>query len=622
MRINKYTIKKGLVCLREDGITQFCIRLREKLGASKISYRKWYRRHAITHSEWEKQRQESDSWEKRPLISICVPLYQTPENYFCQMIDSVIGQSYTNWQLCLADGSKDAALMEVIRQRYPGEKRIVYRHLEENGGISGNTNQAMEMAEGEWLAFLDHDDILAPDALYEVVAAMGLVKAQASKVRIRPAQKEIEIVYTDEDKISEDLKEHFAPHFKSDYNADLLYTNNYISHFFVVNRRIRQTVGDLNPAYDGAQDYDFILRCTDAAKGIAHVPRVLYHWRTSPQSTAENPDSKGYALSAGQRVLTDFLQSKNVKAEVLPTKYFGYYRVKYPVIANERISIIIPNKDGKELLEQCIRSVEESTYPDYEVIVVENNSTSKEIFSYYEELTGQPYTGERPMEGRLPNGNRVCVVTWEGTFNYSAINNYGVSHATGSYLVLLNNDIKIITRDWLEEMLGHCQQEKTAVVGCKLFYPDDTIQHAGIGVGLGGIANNMFLGMDKRYHGYQHRANLQMDYSAVTAACMMVKKRVFEEVGGLTEELAVAYNDVDLCLKIGRAGYRIVYTPYAQAYHYESKTRGKEDTPEKQQRLQEESAYMLQNWSEIFKYGDPYYNPNFSKNSMDCTLRS
>jgi GT2 family glycosyltransferase len=253
--------------------------------------------------------------------------------------------------------------------------------------------------------------------------------------------------------------------------------------------------------------------------------------------------------------------------------------------------------------------------------VVENNSTSKEIFSYYEELTGLPYTGERPMEGKLPNGNRICVVTWDGEFNYSAINNYGVSLATGSYLVLLNNDIKIITRDWLEELLGHCQQKEVAVAGCKLFYPDGTIQHAGIGVGLGGIANNMFTGMDGRYHGYQHRANLQMDYSAVTAACMMVKKRIFEEVGGLTEELAVAYNDVDLCLKVQRAGYRVVYTPYAQAYHYESKTRGKEDSPEKQKRLQKESAYMLQNWGEILKYGDPYYNPNFSKNSMDCTLR-
>ena len=620
MRINKYMIQKGLLCLKEYGIKELYIRATEKLRSQKIPYDKWYQKRKLNSAEREAQRADSKTWGNRPLVSICVPLYNTPEKYLFEMIDSVINQTYTNWQLCLADGSPGETLGEVIKAHYPSEERIVYKHLTENLGIAGNTNEAFALAEGSWIGLLDHDDILAPEALYESLAATGVNEAAASLVKHRKITGEIEAVYSDEDKISEDLKEHFDPHFKPDYNIDLLCTNNYITHFFLVKREIVERVGGFKSRYDGAQDFDFIFRCTDAAKGVAHVPRVLYHWRTSAGSTAENPSSKMYAYEAGKLAIEDHLKAKGIRGEVSYTKNLGFYRVKYEVEKQELISILIPNKDQVKLLQNCLASIEKSTYRNYEIIIVENNSEQEETFAYYETLTGQPYRKDEKQEGTLPNGNRICVVTRNEGFNYAAINNFGATYANGKYLLLLNNDIEILTEDWMEELLGHCQREDVAAVGCKLLYPDGTIQHAGVGIGLGGIANSMFVGMDSKFHGYMHRANLQMDYSAVTAACMMVKRQIFDEVGGFTEELAVAYNDVDLCLKMGQLGYHIVYTPYACAYHYESKTRGKEDSPEKQARLKRESDYMLQKWSEIFEYGDPYYNPNFSKKRMDYTL--
>lgn len=606
--------------MKEYGFRELYIRAVEKLRSQKISYDKWYQKHAITEEQQKAQREDAKTWEKCPLVSICVPLYNTPEAYLREMIDSVVNQTYPNWQLCLADGSQDEHLYDVIKQTYATEERICYRHLDENLGIAENTNKAFEMATGEWISLLDHDDILPPEALYETLVAAGVAEGKASLVKHKPVLGVIEAVYSDEDKISEDLTEHFDPHFKPDYNIDLLRTNNYITHLFTVKREIVECVGGFESKYNGAQDFDFIFRCTDKAKGVAHVPRVLYHWRTSAGSTAENPASKMYAYEAGKLAIEDHLKAKGLEGEVSFTRNLGFYRVKYKVKDQELISIIIPNKDQAAMLEKCIASVEKSSYTHYEVIVVENNSTEKETFSYYEKLAGQAYNPDVPMEGEMSNGNRICIVTWKDFFNYSAINNFGAEYAKGKYLLLLNNDIEILTEDWMEEMLGHCQREDVGAVGCKLLYPDGTIQHAGVGIGLGGIANSMFVGMDSKFHGYMHRANLQMNYSAVTAACMLVKKSVFDKVHGLEEELTVAYNDIDLCLKIGAAGYRIVYTPYATATHYESKSRGKENTPKKQARLKRESDYMLAKWKDIFEYGDPYYNPNFSKKRMDYTI--
>lgn len=624
MRINKYMIQKGIACFKEYGFRELYIRASEKLRSQRISYDKWYQKHKITEEQKKAQIEDVKTWDRKPLVSICVPLYNTPEGYLKEMIDSVRNQTYPNWQLCLADGSPNEDLKGVIEQSYPNEKRIYYRHLEKNLGIAENTNKAFEMAEGEWISLLDHDDLLAPEALYETLTAAKIAEGKASLVKWKKCVGEVEAVYSDEDKIAEDLTEHFDPHFKPDFNIDLLRTNNYITHLFTVKREIVERVGGFESKYNGAQDFDFIFRCTDAAKAVAHVPRVLYHWRTSAGSTAENPASKMYAYEAGKLAIEDHLKAKGLKGEVSFTRNLGFYRVKYEVMREKLISIIIPNKNQIEMLEKCIISIEKSSYKNYEIIIVENNSTEEKTFAYYEKITGKPYMADATVEGTLSNGNRICVVTWEGLqkgeFNYSAINNYGVTFAKGSYLLFLNNDIEIITEDWLEELLSHCQREDVGAVGCKLLYPDGTIQHAGVGIGLGGIANSMFVGMDSKYHGYMHRANLQLNYSAVTAACMLVKKEVFQKVEGFEETLAVAYNDIDLCLKIGESGYRIVYTPYAKAYHDESKSRGKENTPEKQARLAKESAYMMEKWKDIFEYGDPYYNPNFSKKYMDYRI--
>lgn len=620
MRINRYMIKKGIMCMKEYGVGELYIRAVEKLRSQKISYDKWYKKRIMTENQWELQRQDSQKWQKRPLVSICVPLYNTPESYLLEMIESVEKQTYTNWQLCLADGSPEMKLGELLKEKYPNETRISYQHLEENLGIADNTNKAFEMAEGEWIALLDHDDVLVPEALYESLAAAGLNEATASLVNKVWKKGEVEAVYSDEDKITENLKEYFDPHFKPDFNLDLLRTNNYITHFFVVKREIVERVGGFCKEYDGAQDFDFILKCTDEAKMVAHVPRILYHWRTSAGSTAENPASKMYAFEAGKKAIEAHLAKKGIKGEVSYTKNLGFYRVKYALKEHALISIVIPNKDEAETLKNCISSIKKSSYDNYEIIIVENNSEKQETFAYYEELTGQKYDADAVMSKASENGASVTVVTWKNEFNYSAINNFGAGYAKGKYLLLLNNDVEILTEDWMEEMLSHCQRDDVGAVGCKLLYPDNTIQHAGIGIGLGGIANSMFVGMDSKYHGYMHRANLQMNYSAVTAACMLVKKSVFEKVGGLTEQLTVAYNDVDLCLKIGETGYRIVYTPYAMAYHYESKSRGLENTPAKKARLEKESAYMWEHWGEILEKGDPLYNPNFSKKKMDYTL--
>ncbi len=629
MKITWYKVKKGLRYLKHYGPKKFIVRLKERLEPEEVPYAPWYEKHKVTASQLQKQTEDVSRWEQKPLVSICVPLYKTKETDLEQMIASVQAQSYPNWELCLADGTPDESVEKKVKQWCEKDNRIVYKHLEQNLGIADNTNAAFAMAKGEWIGLLDHDDILAPDALYEVLAAAGLNPVQASGVwKPGTVLKEAEAVYTDEDKVSVEGTEHFQPHFKPDYNFDLLHSNNYITHFFVVKRAIVEAVGGFRKEFDGAQDYDFILKCTRAAKHTAHVPRILYHWRVSPESTADNPASKLYAFEAGKRAIEADLKERGVLAEVSHTPDFGFYRVKYALLETPLVSIIIPNKDEAETLDKCIRSIQKSSYTNYEIIIVENNSTKEETFTYYEKLTGQAYSADKVCEGRLPQkgkeadeGNVVKVVTWKGIFNYSAINNFGAQYAAGEYLVLLNNDIELITVDWLEEMLANCQRKEVGIVGAKLLYDDNTVQHAGIVVGIGGIAANMFTGLPKERDGYMHKASLQMNYSAVTAACLMVQTSVFKEVGGLTEELTVAFNDVDFCLKVREAGYLVVYNPAVMAYHYESKSRGAEDTPEKVARFEREIAYMKEHWSQILEEGDPYYNKCLTLSKTNYCLK-
>ena len=512
------------------------------------------------------------------------------------MIESVQQQTYPYWELCIANGSpEDERMAEVLKEYTGADSRIRVQNLEENLGIAGNSNAALGMARGAFVGLLDHDDLLAPNALFEVAAALD-------------KQKDADMVYTDEDKVTTDLSEHFQPHLKPDFNLDLLRSNNYVCHFTVIRRSVVELTGGFRQEYEGAQDYDFIFRCAEKSRIVLHVPEILYHWRVHQASTADNPTSKMYAYEAGKRAIEDHLARTGTAGEVSLKKDLGFYRVTYPVQKQELISIVIPNKDQKETLERCLNSIyEKSTYRNYEIIIVENNSTEPETFAYYRSID---------------NKRKTRVVYWENEFNYSAINNFGIANASGDYIICLNNDIEVITPGWMEELLGTCQRDEVGIVGCRLYYPDDTIQHAGIVVGIGGIAGSLFVGMKRGHGGYLHKADLMQDLSAVTAACMMVKREAFIKADGFEEKLAVAFNDVDFCLKVRQAGYLVVYDPYVEMYHDESKTRGTEDTKEKVHRFQQEIEYMRSRWTEILKNGDPCYNRNLSLSKWNYSLKS
>lgn len=592
-KLSPYTIQKGLRYLKHYGWKEFWVRLGERFEPEEIPYGPWYE--AYRPDEEELQRQRKKKWKAKPKISVVVPAFKTPDKFLREMIESVQAQTYDNWELCIVNAGFEEGGIEKTLEQYAGQDaRIRYENLSENLGISENTNRAFAMAQGDYVGLLDHDDLLAPNALYEVACVLE-------------NDGRIDCIYTDEDKVTADLSEHFQPHLKPDFNLDLLRSNNYITHFFLASRRLVEEVGGFRREFDGAQDYDFILRCTEKAEKICHIPEILYHWRTHKSSTADNPASKMYAFEAGKRAIEEHLKRTDTPGKVSHTMDLGFYRVDYPVRDEELISIVIPNKDEKETLEKCLRSIEEkSTYKNYEIIIVENNSVTDEIFAYYRELKKK---------------DNIQIAVWEGAFNYSAINNYGVSLAKGQYILFLNNDIEVIASDWMEEMLGHCQRSEVGAVGARLYYPDDTIQHAGCILGIGGIAGHMFVGMPRERTGYMHKAALQQDLSAVTAACMMVKAEAFRQAGGFTEELAVAFNDIDLCLKIRQLGYLVVYDPYVEMHHYESKSRGAEDSKEKVRRFQKEIEYMRSHWLPLLKQGDPYYNKNLSLTKWNYSLK-
>lgn len=591
-RLSPYNVKKGLLYMKHFGPKEFWIRLTERFQADDVDYEEWYKNHKPTMEEL--QRQRDTEFEYEPLISILVPVYNTPEEFLKQMIQSVRKQTYGNWELCIANANPaNETVAEILRISSTKDERIKVKDVPENEGIAQNTNAALAVATGDYIGLLDHDDLLTPDALYEVVKAIN--------EKDRP-----QVLYSDEDKVSMDLSEHFQPHMKPDYNKDLLRSNNYITHFFVADRMLVEEVGGEDGEYNGAQDYDLILKCTERAKGIAHIPRILYHWRVHKASTADNPASKMYAFDAGKRAIEDHLKRCGEIGKVSHEKDMGFYRVKYQVQGSPLISIIIPNKDQVESLDKCLESIEKSSYKNYEIIIVENNSTEDATFAYYKKI----------------ESDTIRIVYWLDEFNYSAINNFGVKHARGDYLLLLNNDVEVITTDWLEELTANCQRKDVGIVGARLYYPDDTIQHAGIVIGIGGVAGALFVGMPRMFTGYLHKAAIQQDLSAVTAACMMVKRSVYEELGGLEEELKVAFNDVDFCLRAREKGYLVVYDPNVELYHFESKSRGMEDSKEKVRRFQNEIEYMRSHWLELLKKGDPMYNPNLTLTKWDYSLRN
>ena len=589
--------KKGSRYLASHGFKALVIKTAGKIAGLRkvpVSYDKWLPKHLPSAAELK--RQSETTFEIQPKISIVVPLYKTPKVYLDEMIASVKAQTYPNWELCLSDGSgEDSPIADILAKYQEEDDRIKVISNHRQLRISENTNAAVEAATGDFIAFADHDDVLTPHALFECVKALN-------------EKPDTEIFYSDEDKMSMDGHKFFQPHIKPDFNIDLLCTVNYICHLFVVRRTVIERAGVLRPEFDGAQDYDFIFRCIESSDKIHHIPKILYHWRSHEDSTSENPESKLYAFDAGARAVQAHYDRIGIAAKVTKGEYLGLYRTKFIRTYDPLISIIIPNKDHTEDLERCIASIEEkSTYKNYEYIIVENNSTEEKTFAYYKELTRK--------------NPKARVVYWDSIFNYSLINNFGAQYAKGEYFLLLNNDTEIINPDCLEEMLGYCMRPDVGAVGARLYYEDDTIQHAGVVIGFGGIAGHCFVMQPRGYTGYCHRIICAQDYSAVTAACMMVKRSVFEEVGGLSEELQVAFNDIDFCMKIRRTGKLIVYNPYAELYHYESKSRGLEDTPEKVARFNREIAIFEKKWPEIFRTGDPYYNPNLTLDSQDFSLR-
>ena len=578
------------------GWKKYCDRIKKRFQDTEEVYNVWRKKYIPNARKLKKQRAEKLDYE--PCISIIVPTYKTPEKFLKEMIDSVRNQSYENWELCIGDGSvTEDTVKNVVESYQKKDKRIKMLCLSENLGIAGNTNAALSIATGDYIALLDHDDILAPDALYEVVKWMN-----------EHYKDETDVIYTDEDKVSFDLKDYFEPHFKSDYNLDLIRSNNYICHLFVAGKSIVDQVGGFRKEYDGSQDYDFILRCIEQSKHVEHVPKVLYHWRCHPGSTAANQESKMYCYEAGKRAIEDHLKRMGEDdCQVVMTEHLGFYHVIYPIREQKKVSIIIPNKDQKEILERCIESIIQKTdYKNYEIIIVENNSTTNEIFEYY-----------KTIEQR----ENIRVVIWKDKFNYSAINNFGVRYANGEYLLFLNNDIEVIRENWLSEMIANVQRKEVGIVGAKLLYPDNMVQHAGVIIGMGGIAGHPLSRHPADDCGYFARGIIQQNLNAVTAACMLTKKEVYEKVNGFEEKLAVAFNDIDLCLKVRKAGYLIVYDPEALLYHHESISRGKEDTLEKRNRFEGEVDYMAKKWKDVLEKGDEYYNPNLSLLSGNFELK-
>lgn len=567
----------------------------EKVKDNNVLYQEWIKRNEPTKKELAEQR--NTKFKFNPKISILVPMYNTPYNFFKELVECLINQTYTNWELCLADGSpeQDKSLEKIYKQ----DERIKYKVIGENKGIAGNTNECIKMATGDFIALFDHDDLLPVFSLYEIVKCIN-------------ENPEVEFIYTDEDKITTLNKPRFNPHFKPDFSLDFLRANNYICHFSVFKKELMDKLGGERSKYDGAQDFDIILRVAENVKdfkNIIHIPKVLYHWRVHPNSTAQaEVQSKPYAFEAGIPAIQDHLKRVGLKGTVEHGASLGTYRIKYEFEGEPKVSIIIPNKDGRDILKTCVNSIlEKTTYKNYEIIVVENNSETEEIFEYYKDLE---------------KNEKIKVIKYEEKgFNYSKIINFGVKNSDGEFIVQLNNDTEVQTEDWLEDMLGFASREDVGAVGCKLFYPDNTIQHAGIVFGVDRVATHLFRGLPKHLHGYFARESTIQDFSAVTAACMMAKRKIYEEVGYMDEDMPVAFNDLDFCLKIRQTGKLIVYDPFVELTHYESKTRGYEDTPEKVERFEKEIKKFQDKWKKIYETGDPYYNKNFSINSCDYDIR-
>lgn len=617
-RIKNNPLWKASAPLRRG--MHFVIRQRDRLKncgsirgvLAKLDYKKIERK-AMARYGTESFPDEARAKEERETvfdrmikISILVPLYNTPEPFFRDMITSVLNQTYQNWELCLADGS-DAEHEEVgriCREYLEKDSRIVYQKLLKNEGISGNTNECLKLATGEYIGLFDHDDILHPSTLYEYVKAVN--------------EQDADYIYCDETTFKNgDINKMLTMHFKPDYAVDNLRANNYICHFSVFAKRLLEGEELFRSRFDGSQDHDMILRMTDRAKHIVHIPKLLYYWRCHEGSVASGIDAKPYVVAAAKGAVADHLRRHGfTHFQITSTRAFEtIFKIRYEIIGDPMISIVIPNKDHAADLKRCITSIlEKSTYENYEIVIVENGSETKEIFDYYTSL--KEYDNIRVVTYEKPEG--------QNGFNYSAVNNFGVKQTKGDYILLLNNDTEVITVNWMEELLMYAQREDVGAAGAKLYYGNKTIQHAGVVLQLGAhrTAGHSHYGQSRENLGYMGRLCYAQNVSAVTGACLLVKKSLFEEVGGLDESFAISLNDVDFCLKLREKGLLNVFTPFAELYHYESVSRGLDDSGEKAERYNRESAHFREKWKTVLEKGDPYYNPNFSLDRSDFALKT
>lgn len=587
--------KKGFKYMAKNGISHTIQRAKIEKLRNQASYPNWLARNEVL--DIEAMTQEIATFHYQPKISIAMPVYNVEEKWLRLCIDSILNQVYTNWELCMADdASTDPNVKKILTEYQQLDERIRVVFREQNGHISEATNSALAIATGEFVALLDNDDELAINAFYEVVKVLN-------------ENPELDLIYSDEDKIDMDGNRS-DPAFKPDWSPDLLLGTNYISHLGVYRRSILEEIGGFRKGYEGSQDYDLVLRFTEKTtkERIKHIPKVLYYWRMLPTSTAVDQGSKGYAFEAGLRAVQDALVRRGINGHATHGAANGLYDVYYDIKSDKLVSIIIPTKNGYKDVQRCVSSIiEKTTYPNYEIIMADNGSTDPKMHELYAEF-----------EQQLPG--RFFVESIDIPFNFSTINNRAVKKAHGEYLLFLNNDTEVITENWLTLMVSFAQQERIGCVGAKLLYPNNTVQHAGVILGLGGVAGHGHYGYPHGDLGYFGRLAINVNYSAVTAACLLMKKADFDAVGGFEEAFTVAFNDVDLCLKVQALGRDNVWLHEAELYHFESQTRGYDDKGKKKKRFEQEKVMMEEKWGPLIE-NDPFYNPNLTRDIPNFSLR-
>ena len=587
--------KKGFKYMAKNGISHTIQREKIEKLRNQASYPNWLARNEVL--DIEAMTQEIATFHYQPKISIAMPVYNVEEKWLRLCIDSILNQVYTNWELCMADdASTDPNVKKILTEYQQLDERIRVVFREQNGHISEATNSALAIATGEFVALLDNDDELAINAFYEVVKVLN-------------ENPKLDLIYSDEDKIDMDGNRS-DPAFKPDWSPDLLLGTNYISHLGVYRRSILEEIGGFRKGYEGSQDYDLVLRFTEKTtkERIKHIPKVLYYWRMLPTSTAVDQGSKGYAFEAGLRAVQDALVRRGINGHATHGAANGLYDVYYDIESEKLVSIIIPTKNGYKDVQRCVSSIiEKTTYQNYEIIMADNGSTDPKMHELYAEF-----------EQQLPG--RFFVESIDIPFNFSTINNRAAKKAHGEYLLFLNNDTEVITENWLTLMVSFAQQERIGCVGAKLLYPNNTVQHAGVILGLGGVAGHGHYGYPHGDLGYFGRLAINVNYSAVTAACLLMKKADFDAVGGFEEAFTVAFNDVDLCLKVQALGRDNVWLHEAELYHFESQTRGYDDKGKKKKRFEQEKVMMEEKWGPLIE-NDPFYNPNLTRDIPNFSLR-